>query len=57
MSDPVLLCAASGPSVGIGHVVRTASIARQLKASGEPHVVLVEDPESVRWLGERGVDA
>lgn len=57
MKAPVLLRATSGPEVGIGHVARVRSVAQELQLRGVPHLVQVDDEDSVRWLEESGVAA
>lgn len=57
MMEPLILRAASGPEVGVGHLARTRALAQKLEARGLVHRLLVDDPHSVEWLRRRGVDA
>ena len=49
--------AAGGPTTGVGHLVRTRSIAQECERRGLAFDFIVDDPASARWLTERGTAA
>jgi len=53
----VLLCAASGPDVGMGHVVRSLAVAHALAELGVAARLEVEDARSRELARSQGVDA
>ncbi len=55
LSERVLLWAASGPSIGMGHVVRTCAVAHAVAARGGAPLVLVEDATSLADVRARGL--
>lgn len=55
MTARVLLWAASGPRIGMGHVVRTSAVALAVRALGGEPQVLVEDPASRDAVRARGL--
>ena len=57
MSAPVCLRAAGGPSIGIGHLMRTRAVAHALEDAGVPYRFLVDDAPCVSWLARRGIAA
>jgi len=50
MSRRILLRAKSGPGVGIGHVMRSRSVAQEVLAAGGIPLLVVDDPEGVKLL-------
>ena len=56
MSDPIILRAASGASVGLGHVMRSRAVAQALARLGEPALLLVDDPATVRLFAGEGFE-
>ncbi|MCZ6597136.1 MAG: hypothetical protein O7B99_05840, partial [Planctomycetota bacterium] len=53
----ILLRAASGPSVGLGHARRTRAVAQALAALGATPRLVVDDEESAAELLDEGFDA
>jgi spore coat polysaccharide biosynthesis predicted glycosyltransferase SpsG len=50
VSRPVLLRAKSGPTTGMGHTMRSRSVAQELLAQGGRPVLIVDDVETARAL-------
>jgi spore coat polysaccharide biosynthesis predicted glycosyltransferase SpsG len=57
VSDRVLLRAASGPDVGMGHAMRTRAVAQALAARGARAGVLLDDAATAAHLTAEGLDA
>jgi len=55
--DHLILRAAGGPSVGVGHLVRTRAIAQECIRRGVGFDLIVDDGASADWLRTRGTKA
>ncbi|MFT4537976.1 MAG: spore coat polysaccharide biosynthesis predicted glycosyltransferase SpsG [Planctomycetota bacterium] len=52
-----VLRAAGGPATGVGHLVRTRSLAQECDRRGIAYDLIVDDEDSAQWLTQRGVPA